>query len=191
MRGYWNLVDETAVAVTHLDGIRYYRTGDICKYLADGSLFYVGRKDNEVNIGGYRVHLNEVRRVINSVPQVHDSEIVLLDSKYGEKILAAGILLDKGSHLHVDQKIEQIHHRLRDSSDDKKAYLQESFRKQESVRERVNQDSIDQIGRRPRGRDAVSELVKVECTADIDLVTLAGVGRLTPLEENSQTTTHN
>jgi amino acid adenylation domain-containing protein len=114
MRGYWNLVEETAVAVTHLDGIRYYRTGDICTYLADGSLFYVGRKDNEVNIGGYRVHLNEVRRVINSVPQVHESEIVLLDSKYGEKILAAGILLDKGSDLHVDQKIEQINHRLRE-----------------------------------------------------------------------------
>jgi len=114
MRGYWKLDDETAAAVTHLDGVLYYRTGDICTYLADGSLFYVGRKDNEVNIGGYRVHLNEVRRVINSVPQVHDSEIVLLDSKYGEKILAAGVLLEKSSDLHVEQKIEQIHHRLRE-----------------------------------------------------------------------------
>jgi len=191
MRGYWNLVDETAVAVTHLDGIRYYRTGDICKYLADGSLFYVGRKDNEVNIGGYRVHLNEVRRVINSVSQVHDSEIVLLDSKYGEKILAAGILLDKGSHLHVDQKIEQIHHRLRDSSDDKKAYLQESFRKQESVRESESGFQSTRSGVAHVGGTLTLNSVKVECTADIDLVTLAGVGRLMPLEENSQTTTHN
>lgn len=112
MKGYWNLADQTAAAVTWLDGVRCYRTGDICTYLPDGSLFYVGRKDNEVNIGGYRVHLNEVRRVINSVPQVHDSEIIVLDSKYGEKILAAGILLDKGHDLQIDQQLDLIKRRL-------------------------------------------------------------------------------
>lgn len=112
MKCYWNLVDETAARVTCLDGVRCYRTGDICTYLADGSLFYIGRKDNEVNIGGYRVHLNEVQRVINSVPHVHGSEIVMLDSKYGEKILAAGILLDKGGNLQVDQQLDLIKHRL-------------------------------------------------------------------------------
>ena len=112
MQGYWNLADETAKAVTWLHGVRCYRTGDICTYLEDGSLFYIGRKDNEVNIGGYRVHLNEVRFVINSVPHVHDSEIVVLDSKYGEKILAAGILLEKSRNLHADQQLDLIKRRL-------------------------------------------------------------------------------
>ena len=64
--------------MTYLDGIRCYRSGDVCIYQEDGSLFYLGRKDNEVKFGGYRVHPNEVRRVINSVPNVHDSEAVLV-----------------------------------------------------------------------------------------------------------------
>lgn len=113
MRGYWNLADETAARLTSFDGVRCYRTGDICTYLEDGSLFYVGRKDNEVNIGGYRVHLNEIQRVINSVAHVHASEVVLLDSPYGEKILAAGILLDKeGRNLQGERQLKLIERRL-------------------------------------------------------------------------------
>jgi len=114
MKGYWNLVDETAARLTYLEGVPFYRTGDICTYLEDGSLFYVGRKDNEVNIGGYRVHLNEIQRVINSVAHVHASEIVVVDSKYGEKILAAAILLGKGLDGGVDQRLDLIKRRLAD-----------------------------------------------------------------------------
>lgn len=112
MKAYWNRASETATRLTYLDGIRYYRTGDICSYLPDGSLFYHGRRDNEVNIGGYRVHLNEIQRVICSVPHVHGSEVVMFDSKYGEKLLAAGVLLDKGSYHQADQQVVLIKRRL-------------------------------------------------------------------------------
>ncbi|PYP84402.1 MAG: peptide synthase [Candidatus Angelobacter sp. Gp1-AA117] len=117
MRGYWNLAAETEAAVTYLDGIRCYRSGDVCIYQDDGNLFYLGRKDNEVKIGGYRVHPNEVRRAINSVPNVHDSEVVLVQTKYREKVLAAGILLNesgKAGTLDADQQILRIRARLMD-----------------------------------------------------------------------------
>jgi acyl-coenzyme A synthetase/AMP-(fatty) acid ligase len=58
-----------------------------------------------------------VRRVINSVPNVHDSEVVLVESKYQEKVLAAGILLNasgKAGALDVDQQIIRIRARLVD-----------------------------------------------------------------------------
>jgi amino acid adenylation domain-containing protein len=115
MRGYWNLTAETEAAVRYLDGVRCYRSGDVCIYQEDGSLFYLGRKDNEIKIGGYRVHPNEVRRVINSVPNVHDSEVVLVETKHQEKVLAAGVLLNErgkaGAH-DVDQQIIRIRARL-------------------------------------------------------------------------------
>jgi amino acid adenylation domain-containing protein len=114
MKGYWNLPGETAARLTYVFDTRCYRTGDICTYLPDGNLFYVGRKDNEVNIGGYRVHLNEVQRVICSVPHVHAAEVVVLGSKYGEKILAAAVLLDKGRALETDQQLDLIRRRLAD-----------------------------------------------------------------------------
>jgi non-ribosomal peptide synthetase component F len=79
LRGYWNLPAETEARVTWRDGVRFYRTGDICSYLPDGSLFFIGRKDDELKLGGHRVHLNEVRRVINSMPDVRGAEVVVLD----------------------------------------------------------------------------------------------------------------
>jgi acyl-coenzyme A synthetase/AMP-(fatty) acid ligase len=112
MRGYWNLPEETSARLTSLDGVRFYRTGDICTYLADGSLFFIGRKDDEVKIGGYRVHLNEVRRVINNVPHVHGAEIVVLNSRYGEKILAAGVLVGQARGTERDQQLRLIRRHL-------------------------------------------------------------------------------
>lgn len=112
MQGYWHLPEETAARLTYLNGVPFYRTGDICTYLEDGSLFYIGRKDNEVKIGGYRIHLNEIQRVINSVAHVHASEIVLLESRYGEKLLAAGVLIEKGCPIGAERLTEAIRKRL-------------------------------------------------------------------------------
>jgi len=58
-----------------------------------------------------------VRRAINSVPNVHDSEVVLVQTKYREKVLAAGILLNesgKAGTLDADQQILRIRARLMD-----------------------------------------------------------------------------
>lgn len=112
MKGYWNLPQETVARLVEFEGVRCYRTGDVCTYLDDGNVFYIGRRDNEVNIGGYRVHLNEVQRVVNSVEHVHSSEIVLLKSKYGEGVLAAAVLLEKGRNIQIDRHVELIRRRL-------------------------------------------------------------------------------
>ncbi|KAI9709702.1 MAG: NRPS [Bogoriella megaspora] len=43
-----------------------YKTGDLCRYLSDGSLIYVGRKDTQVKINGQRVELEEIENYIRS-----------------------------------------------------------------------------------------------------------------------------
>ncbi|MEU6788777.1 amino acid adenylation domain-containing protein [Nonomuraea angiospora] len=47
-----------------------YRTGDICRWRADGVLEYVGRRDRQTKIRGQRVELEEVERVIEAAPGV-------------------------------------------------------------------------------------------------------------------------
>jgi D-alanine--poly(phosphoribitol) ligase subunit 1 len=40
--------------------IRYYKTGDLCIQLIDGNINYIGRKDSQVKIQGFRVELSEI-----------------------------------------------------------------------------------------------------------------------------------
>jgi acyl-CoA synthetase (AMP-forming)/AMP-acid ligase II len=112
MEGYWHLPEETAARLLRIDGVPFYRTGDLCHWLEDGSLFYQGRRDNEIKLGGYRIHLNEIQRVINSVPHVHASEIVLLDTRHGEKVLAAGVLFEQGRPVDAERQTDTIRQRL-------------------------------------------------------------------------------
>ncbi|KXX75417.1 Nonribosomal peptide synthetase 1 [Madurella mycetomatis] len=39
---------------------RVYKTGDLVRYLSDGSLYYLGRKDTQVKVRGQRLELSEV-----------------------------------------------------------------------------------------------------------------------------------
>jgi acyl-coenzyme A synthetase/AMP-(fatty) acid ligase len=53
-----------------------------------------------------------VQRVINSVPNVHGSEIVLMGSQHGEQILVAGIVLENRHEVGVDHQIDLVKRRL-------------------------------------------------------------------------------
>lgn len=62
MKGYLGQPQETEKVIFDYQGIRYYRTGDICLRQADGNILYVGRRDDEVKIAGRRIHLGEIRQ---------------------------------------------------------------------------------------------------------------------------------
>lgn len=58
--GYWKNDKENEEKFFVKDGVRYYRSGDMCYYAEDGNLMYVGRKDFQVKINGFRVELGEI-----------------------------------------------------------------------------------------------------------------------------------
>lgn len=43
---------------------RFYKTGDLVRYLPDGDIMFVARKDNQVKIRGQRVELGEIEHAI-------------------------------------------------------------------------------------------------------------------------------
>ncbi|MBZ4377269.1 non-ribosomal peptide synthetase [Corallococcus sp. AS-1-6] len=79
-RGYWGLPELTAerfIANPHAnDGSRLYKTGDLARYLPDGSLEFLGRRDYEVKIRGYRVDVRQVEKVLGSHPDLHEVAVV-------------------------------------------------------------------------------------------------------------------
>ena len=58
--GYWMNEKENKAKFFDINGERYYRTGDLCYYGDYYNLMYVGRKDFQVKINGFRVELGEI-----------------------------------------------------------------------------------------------------------------------------------
>jgi amino acid adenylation domain-containing protein len=46
---------------------RYYRTGDICEILDDGTMVYVARNDHQVKISGYRIELGDIEAALRKL----------------------------------------------------------------------------------------------------------------------------
>jgi amino acid adenylation domain-containing protein len=49
---------------------RYYRTGDVCESLDNGTLVYVGRNDQQVKISGYRVEMGDIEAALRKLGAV-------------------------------------------------------------------------------------------------------------------------
>jgi|GEM_PF-5047432 len=58
-----------------------YRTGDICRWRADGVLEYRGRRDRQAKIRGQRVELDEVERVLEQAPGVRACTVFVADER--------------------------------------------------------------------------------------------------------------
>lgn len=61
--GYWQNGEKNQAAFFDLGGRRWYLTGDLCMADPDGDIMYIGRKDSQVKIQGYRVELSEIEQV--------------------------------------------------------------------------------------------------------------------------------
>ncbi len=58
-------------------GDRLYRTGDLGQYRADGCLYFVGRRDDQVKVRGVRIEPAEVERALLALPGVQDVKVVV------------------------------------------------------------------------------------------------------------------
>lgn len=99
-RGYLNRPEQTEkvyVKNPFENRERYgvlYHTGDIVKFMNDGNLSYVGRRDGMVKIRGYRIELTEVEAVIREFDGIKDATVVAKDKPAGGKYIAAYVVSD-------------------------------------------------------------------------------------------------
>jgi amino acid adenylation domain-containing protein/non-ribosomal peptide synthase protein (TIGR01720 family) len=68
---------------------RMVRTGDIGQWNADGDIEYLGRADNQVQIRGQRVELDEVERAIARLSQVAQVAAIAREDSRGETEIVA------------------------------------------------------------------------------------------------------
>ncbi|MGV3072772.1 Pls/PosA family non-ribosomal peptide synthetase [Corynebacterium phoceense] len=72
---------------------RAYRSGDHVRLEEDG-LYFVGRVDDQVKIGGRRIELGEVEANVAALPNVYNSAVAVQSTAGGEKVLVGYVSLD-------------------------------------------------------------------------------------------------
>ncbi len=96
--GYWQRPELTAerfVANPFSPGQRMYWTGDLARYMPDGSIVWLGRLDDQVKIHGVRVELGEIESALSSVEGVRDAVVVAWQDSRGDAQLVAHVILKK------------------------------------------------------------------------------------------------
>ncbi len=67
---------------------KLYKTGDIGRWQADGTIEYRGRKDDQVKIRGYRIELGEIENVLLQNEKIRQAVVLAKTNKAGNKYLA-------------------------------------------------------------------------------------------------------
>jgi amino acid adenylation domain-containing protein len=91
-RGYINDPERTAAAYLtdpHRPGERLYQAGDFGRWRPDGKLEYLGRRDSQVKISGFRIEIGEIENTLLRVPGVRDGAVVVAEPAGGNKHLVA------------------------------------------------------------------------------------------------------
>src|SRR3981081_2904319 len=81
------------------DGGRLYRTGDRARFLADGTIEFLGRADEQIKLRGYRIEPEEVSSALLEHAGVRQSITVPHASGGDEKILVAYAVLQGGAQV--------------------------------------------------------------------------------------------
>ncbi len=77
--GYWGRPElTTQMFLSDREGStnRIYHTGDLGRMDADGCLYHLGRKDNQVKVRGQRVDLGEIEATLHTHPSVKEVAII-------------------------------------------------------------------------------------------------------------------
>jgi amino acid adenylation domain-containing protein len=113
-KGYWRDQGQTGASfIAHpRTGERLYRTGDLGRYLPDGNIEFLGRKDFQVKIQGYRVELGEIEAALTQHPAVREAVATAAGEPRGNKRLVAYVVPHQGQSPLISELREHLREKL-------------------------------------------------------------------------------
>jgi amino acid adenylation domain-containing protein len=116
-RGYRNRPDLTAerfiwIPLANGNRERVYQTGDLVRMLPDGQLSFLGRRDEQIKMYGYRIEPNEIVHALEKHNEIQASCVNVREDTSGNKRLVAYLvtkprasLSDAGLRSYLEQKL--------------------------------------------------------------------------------------
>ena len=99
---------------TNAPNDRLYKTGDLGRYLPDGSVESLGRADSQIKIRGFRVELGEIENVLSQHAAVSNCVVIAIDVAAGEKRLVAYVVAESNTQPSISELRQFIKLRLPD-----------------------------------------------------------------------------
>jgi amino acid adenylation domain-containing protein len=107
-RGYLNRPELTAerfipAPYSQEPGTRLYKTGDLARYLSDGTIECLGRSDHQVKVRGFRIELGEIESVLGQHPAIRETVVLAREDQPGDQRLVAYVVPHVGKKFIVSQ----------------------------------------------------------------------------------------
>ncbi|KAL8787249.1 MAG: hypothetical protein Q9195_007859 [Heterodermia aff. obscurata] len=117
--GYVNQAELNTVSFTTVESlaksseraVRLYKTGDIVRRRLDGQIDFVGRRDHQVKIQGYRVELGAIENALLKIGQFSQAVALKIDAPQqgaGSMLVAYVVPMDVSRHIDLSQAAETL-----------------------------------------------------------------------------------
>ena len=95
-----------------LSGEIIYKTGDLVRYLRDGTLEYVGRRDHQVKIRGHRIELGEIEAVLGQHQAIQQAVVLAREDNPENRRLVAYVVASPGMSASASDLRIYLQHKL-------------------------------------------------------------------------------
>ncbi|KAL8703011.1 MAG: hypothetical protein Q9201_003811 [Fulgogasparrea decipioides] len=85
----------TNISVDPAAPTRIYKTGDLVQYAENGSITFIGRKDNQIKLHGNRIELGEIEHKFELHPHIRHCVAIVPKAGFGKKRLVAVVSLSE------------------------------------------------------------------------------------------------
>ncbi len=110
-RGYYNRPDLTDQKfVTLADGGRWYRSGDLARWRADGQIDFLGRIDNQLKIRGFRIEPGEIEAILTEQTDVRQAVVLPRGEQLADRFLVGYLVAgpDFDEKVALDRLAERV-----------------------------------------------------------------------------------
>ena len=87
---------------------RLFKTGDLCRWLPDGSIEYLGRNDFQVKIRGFRIELGEIEARLAACAGVREAAAIVREDRPGDQRLVAYVVAQDQAELEAADLRQQL-----------------------------------------------------------------------------------